>query len=305
MQVAAQRRTQLLASLLAFAVAAATSTAGAQPRDVRKVIGPPPAPTLPNAPIECPLPAEHHPWAKFSTGAWRTLRTVTATFDENQEVLARTETVRTDTLLDKDNETYSIETSTVVEVGGRKLRSGKQTSRHSLISDATSEPPLVTLQPTGDISLGGRTIPCKRWELSFGEGAARTRETVYYSAEVYPYVLRRERSAADGSEELESTLTSHVVAVDVPLLMEEVIWPGCQLKINSTAGANVIERLELHSELAPGGLVTSTATERDASGNRVRWIVTELEDFGQAGERPQSNRRWRLFPGRRSANTSR
>ncbi len=235
----------------------------------------------------------------LAEGTWRTLRTVTETFDENGKFLARSETLHTDTLMEVTADDYALETATMVTVGGKHLRGGAQVSRRSLMSDASSDPPLVTTLSSADIGLSDRTIPCQRWELSIGEGAQRRLETVYYSPDVAPYVLRRELVAADGSSTSDLTnVDARVIGVDVPILLEGGMIAGHQLRIRSTMGANTVESLELRCQEAPGGLVRAASTERDPSGRRVRWVVTELEEFGSAGDRPTSQRRWRLFPHR-------
>lgn len=258
-------------------------------------------PALPPAPDTLELPVASHPWGRFDVGAWRTLRTVTETFDENGKFLTRSETLHTDTLTEVTDESYTLETTSVVEVGGKRLRGATQVTRRSLLTDHTSQAPIAVEHPAVDISLCGKTIPCQQWELTYGEGAQRRIETLFYAPEFPPNVMRREVSAPDGSSaaDLTSEVTS-VLAVDVPILLEGGMVAGYRQQVRATAGANQIERTELLCALAPGGLVEASSTERDASGRRVRWVVTELEDFGDAQDAPQTDRRWRLFrrPGR-------
>lgn len=299
-------------ALLVFAMAAAVADADtepptpAEPSDgpvtavtTKKIMASPQPPVLPPAPVVETVPLDHHPWARFAIGSWRTMRTITETFDENGKFLVRSETLHTDKLTEVTEETYTIETSSVVEVGGKRLRGATQVITHCLWSDHCGESPLVTTLPKADISLSGRTIPCQRWELSIGEGPKRRLETVYYAADFAPHFLRREVVAADGSSAADVTgVTSRVIGVDVPILLDGGMIAGYQRLVQTTAGANQTERMELCCAAAPGGLVQASATERDASGRRVRWVVTELDDFGQEGDRPKTERRWRLFPRR-------
>ncbi|TWT72715.1 hypothetical protein Pla123a_40140 [Posidoniimonas polymericola] len=271
-------------------------TDSAQPFTAEKAVATVSAPELPPAPDSLQLPVESHPWGRFDVGAWRTLRTVTETFDESGRFLTRSETLHTDKLSEITDESYTLETTSVVEVGGKRLRGATQVTRRSLLTDHTSQSPIAVEHPAVDISLGGKTIPCQQWELTYGEGPQRRIETLFYAPEFPPYLMRREVAAPDGSSasDLTGEVTS-VLAVDVPILLEGGMVAGYRQQVRATAGANQIERTELLCGLAPGGLVQASSTERDASGRRVRWVVTELEDFGDAGDAPETERRWRLF----------
>ncbi|TWT36135.1 hypothetical protein KOR34_10340 [Posidoniimonas corsicana] len=262
----------------------------------KAVVVSPPSPELPPAPTSLNLPLDSHPWARFGVGAWRTLRTVTETFDETGKFLTRSETLHTDKLAEIAADSYTLESTSIVEVGGKRLRGATQVIRHSLLTDHTSQTPITVELPAIDISLSGKTVPCQQWGLSYGEGPQRRLETLYYAPEFPPYLLRREVSAPDGSSAADLTgETTSVLAVDVPILLDGGMVGGYRQQVRSTAGANQVETMELHCDLAPGGLVRASSTERDASGRRVRWVVTELEEFGDADEKPKSERRWRLF----------
>lgn len=242
------------------------------------------------------LPHQHHDWARFQPGAWRTLQTVTETFDPNGKFIGRSETTQTDTLLEVTADTYTIESSTVVHIGGKKLRGSAQRTTRSLLTDTPVELQAVVALPAANLNLDGRIVPCQRWRLELGAGAQRRLETLYYNADLSPYVLRREALAADDTSaatEIQSTTT--VVRVDAPVALDEGIFPGRHVSIDSQTGAHRVARLEVRTDVVPGGMVSASSTERDAAGRRVRWSTTELVDSGQAGDTPAPRQRWRLF----------
>lgn len=273
------------------AAVAGSATAGDQPAPSIGAVDP-----LPPAPASVTLPAEQHAWARFELGAWRTLRTVTETYDEAGKFLLRSETLHTDKLVEVTDDTYTVETSSIVEVGGKRLRGAAKLREHSLLSAYSNQPPLVTRLAPADIDLGTRTIPCQRWELAIGKASGRQLETVYYSPEFPPYVFRRELSAADGSNSAQlTTATETILAAELPILIDGAMVSGHQVQVRTTAGANTTESIEVRTLSVPGGLITAANTERGPSGRRIRWMVTELEEFGQAGERPKNRRAWRIL----------
>ena len=242
------------------------------------------------------IPKEHHAWARFEPGAWRTIRTVTESFDPAGKYVGRTETTQTETLVAVNDSQYTIETSTTVHVGGKKLRGTTQQTTYHLLTNATGEVVEATPLPPANLNLDGRAVKCQRWRLTLGSGPQRRLETVYYSPDLSPHILRREASAADGtgdSTEVQSTMT--VVRVDAPVTYDEEIVPGSHATIVSQSGTHRIERTQVLTDIAPGGLVSATSTERDGAGRRVRWSTTDLVDCGQAGDPPKPRRRWRLF----------
>lgn len=266
------------------------------------------------------LPPEHHPWARFAPGAWRTLRTITETFDPTGQFIGRSQTSQTETLVDVNEQGYTLETTAVVHVGGKELRGAAQRTTFSLLTDTPAERVKASPLPAANLSLEGRTIPCQRWRVVVGEDPRRRVETVYYNPDLSPYILHREvaqsapatddaatpdeaNSASPLIPSTEPQSTTTVVRSDAPVTFEDgegneaddAIVPGAHVAVETRAGAHRIAQFEVHSDVIPGGLVSATSTERDATGRRVRWSTTELFDYGQAGDPPQRKRRWRLF----------
>ncbi|MEM9187183.1 MAG: hypothetical protein AAGB00_11880 [Planctomycetota bacterium] len=243
------------------------------------------------------LPASEHPWARFAPGAWRTLRTTTESFDTKGKFLGRTETTVTETLIETTADDYAIETVTLLQVGGKRLRGAPQRERRGLLSDSAA--PLSDLQSLSPATLEieGREVVCDRWRLAFGEGPQRRLETVWRRAGVSPYLLRREAVAADGTAATTTVQSvAEVIRCDVPVAVDGGIFPGCHVAVNTLTGTHRMQRLEVRTDAVPGGLVSATSTERDESGRRARWSTIELVEFGQAGETPAAEkRRWRLF----------
>lgn len=253
-------------------------------------------PTLPEAPRACPIPREHHAWARCEPGAWRRVRIVTETYDEAGELATRSETLQTETLVAVSEDSYTIETENVVSVGGKTLRGVTQRFTRHVLTDGSASPVDIEKLTPVSISVGGQSYSCERWRASVGEGEQHRQIIVAYSPETPPYVLRRELVAADGSSSAEVTNeTMRVVRVDMPVLLQDDIVSAQSLRVRTVHGANTTERTEARCDQVPGGLIHASSTERDSSGRRVRWSVEELEEYGRAGPPTNPLRRWRLL----------
>lgn len=289
-------------------------------RQASPVLPPPPSDadfaqqTAASAPIA--FPAEHHRWARFEPGAWRTVRITTESFDAAGKLLGRSETTQTDTLIDVSDNHYGLETTNIVHVGGKQLRGAAQQTTRNFLADTVGKLVESTELPQANLKMAERLVPCQRLELVFEVAGQRRQETIFYSPDVSPYILRREIVATPQPESdsaeisvqpiatevapptpLEQT-TIAVVHVDVPVTVEDQLVPGCNATVHKQSGNHQTESLEVWSDIAPGGLISASSIERDANGRRVRWTSKELVEFGQVGQSatPETKRRrWRLF----------
>ena len=241
------------------------------------------------------LPRGHHAWARFQPGAWRRIKVTSESFDANGRFLSRSETSQTESLVAVDDESYTLELVSVVDVGGKRLRGASQKTTYHLLCDAPANRVTTTRLDEANISLAGAVIPVERWRVQIGtaEEEDRRTEILYYSPDRSPYLLRREAQSGDASESLQSTQS--VTRVDAPRLLNGGIVPTSHITTMTRNGGNQINEFEVQSDGVPGGLVSASSTERDASGRRVRWSTTELEDYGDAPQPASQRRRWSPF----------
>lgn len=285
----------------------------------------PPVPSALNSPASNPplpaasLPYEHHAWARFTPGAWRTLRTVTEAFDDAQRVISRTETVKTQSLIAVAGQTYSIESVTEAIVAGKKLQGTPQTATYSLLSDETFPVTKITELEPASVSLAGRVIPCKRWSVLLAKPEGPLAETLFYAADYSPYVLRREwsqgriatgsdnngdtnrnagpnasasteTSPTDEIERTEPDRVEMVIRLKSPITIDGATdsrRPGAatlvssnHVLIRSQRGDESMERFEVRCFEVPGGLISASQTETDSTGKKKRWSTVELVDYG-------------------------
>lgn len=251
------------------------------------------------------LPGSHHPWARFAVGAWRNVRTTTESFDTAGQFVSRSETERRETLVEIASDRYTLEVSTTVLVGGKRLRSEDQRQTMAYITESPSEVQSVEPLEAALLQVSGKSIRCQRWRITSGKAPGVRTETYWYSPDLSPYVLQvesvtRERADASAVEQMRV-----VTDVDVPLEVDKRLTPGWRTRVVTSADNHRVETTELGSPVVPGGLVHATTTERDPTGRRVRWSVSEVTSYGQAAadtteveaesEPPPLLRRLRLF----------
>ena len=67
---------------------------------------------------------EYHPWGEFQPGAWKLVRVLTETLDENGLVTGTTTTETRTTLMQADERGITLEIATTVEVAGKRFEAG-------------------------------------------------------------------------------------------------------------------------------------------------------------------------------------
>jgi hypothetical protein len=229
------------------------------------------------------LPTDQHPWARFAPGAWRTVRTISETFDPSGKLLGRTVTTRTQTLTEVTTETYTLQESSEVTVGGAQLPGPNQMVTLSLLLDQPlTQPADVQELPIAKVRIAGSDIPCRRWEVNWLAAQQPHRDIIWYAAGKSPFILRRERSTTNASQP--TTEVWRARRLELPLAIGDQLGAGWQQEIDITSPAGTTQRNGLCSFEAPGGLVAESSIERDPAGNRLRWTVTRLIDFGLSAD---------------------
>jgi hypothetical protein len=254
----------------------------------REALPPPalssPAIGAPDAPAGAiALPTDQHPWARFAPGAWRTVRTISETFDPTGKLLGRTVTTRTQTLTEVTTETYTLQESSEVTVGGAQLPGPNQMVTLSLLLDQPlTQRATVKELAIAKVRIAGSDIPCRRWEVKWLAAQQPHRDIIWYAAGKSPFVLRRERSTTNASQP--TTEVWRARRLELPLAIGDQLAAGWQQEIDITSPAGTTQRNGLCSFEAPGGLVAESSIERDPAGNRLRWTVTRLIDFGLSAD---------------------
>ena len=239
-------------------------------------------PALPTAnPEPVVLPPGHHAWARFRPGAWRREEIVSEAFDDQGQFIGRSVTQRMESLVSYDAVGYTLKSENLVSVGGRRVPGPTEQKTLMLLTDTPEAIGSAASEESTTISLDGKVTPCELLRLSSQTEFGQREESLHYSAYQAPHVLRRERRDFVGGE-LRSELIERVVRTNVPLQIGESLQFGWHTETTrTTPGGAKTKKFTVHSAAAPGGVVSESTIEYDASGRRVRWTVRRLLASGE------------------------
>ena len=239
---------------------------------------------------ETPPPPQLHPWGQFEPGAWKLVRVVTETFNEQgSPVGTNTSDYRT-TLLDTDDGGVTLEMKVCAEVAGRRFDGEPQTIKQNYYGEQQS-PGLKLKEPAaGQVTIEDRKIPCQVREIESSNPNGKTTTTIYYSATASPYVLKRESVTTDqeGKNIISETNVS-VQTLEMPCKVMGVMRSAAHVKTVQKTPKGTIYTLAVICPEIPGGIVSNSSKELDSSGRLVRRSTLELVDFNTEPEKSRTS----------------
>lgn len=228
------------------------------------------------------LPAQLHPWARFSPGSWREIQITSEGFDDQGRTIGRSVTTQKEILTKVTNETYVITVQTTVDVGGKRIDGPPNTRVARMSTDGGGQVFATTRQSDEVLALSAGEVECQVFEVQYANESRHMRDRIFFSADVFPHVLRRDtyEQTTSAADDIEPEQTHVTLARLVPLE-----WEG---GIISCAWQERVRRHEkgqsqaivLLSPEVPGGEIRSQSTEFDSSGRRIRWSVQKLLAYG-------------------------
>lgn len=251
----------------------------------------------------CPgeITRQMHPWARFEPGAWKLVRIVTDTFDENGSISSVTETKTTLSEVGTGDVTLLVEVS--VEVAGKQFDAEPQEVHQGFSGEPADDKAKVSEKGTAQLDIQGRKINCKIQQIELESPAGKTVTQVYYSETVAPYVLKRESKTTDAEGKVVSETTVEVIALDVPTnVLRGGIRPAAHLKAVNKTAKGTTTTLAVVCMDVPGGVVCHSLKEMDESGRMVRRSLLEVVDYGFT---PDDQDRGGFFHRRRARSTRR
>jgi hypothetical protein len=227
-----------------------------------------------------PFPRDRHPWGRFPAGSWKLVRATTETLDDKEQVVNVAITETRTTLAAVNDSTYTLRSEAKVNVTGRQIPAAPHVAQHGYYGESPGKG--VSVRKTGEavLTIDGRAVPCELREVLLEGDGGKLKNTMYFSAEVPPFVLRREITMdANGEEKRNSTLVE-VVALDLPQRIRNELRPASFVKTTQKLPQGTKVTLEVHSDEVPGGVAAHWSTETDAQGHIIRRSTLELIDFG-------------------------
>ncbi|HUE71725.1 MAG TPA: hypothetical protein VMP01_12635 [Pirellulaceae bacterium] len=225
------------------------------------------------------IPAEKHPWARFPVGSWTLVRITKESFDARGVATASIEEVKR-TLKATAPGSYTLLIERTVEAGGRRLQFQPQEQSFGLSGEKASET-VEDVQTLGEseVTLNGRKILCEVRQAVMTEGTNRTTVKVFYSPEVTPHALRRERVAATSPEAAPTTTTEEVISVGMPYLVIDEIRASAFVHTLQKDPAQTTESMEVICSEVPGGIVSQSSKVLHPDGKLKHRTTQELTGY--------------------------
>lgn len=240
-----------------------------------------------SAQAETIVPRDHHPWGRFEIGSWKKVRVETETLDENNRVISSSTRVTTTTLVDVDDNSYTLHVEVTVEVAGRILRAEPQIFKHGFNGETNGQTAEMKKIRDSFVIIDGEKIPSEIRELVINGGKTKQVCTIYYSSRVAPYILKQEITSTD----LEKSALIYrsrvdVIAVGMPYNVKAEIKSTSHVKTIYRRGNSSVITIEIHCTDVPGGVVAHTLKEISNNNQTVvRRSTLELLDYYVGDER--------------------
>ena len=247
------------------------------------------------------ISARHHAWARFQPGAWKLVRVVTESLDDNGHVTGVNVTETKTSLLSIEADGVVLEVEVGVEVAGKEFDGQPQCLKQGFHGELAGGGVKSLPAVAAEVSIEDQKIPCRTQQVEIAGPSIRTSVSVFFSDSVAPYLLRRQSKSVDtsGSNVLSETL-SEVVALNMPQrVMNEIKSVACIKTVQKTPKGSVTT-LAMSSPDVPGGVVYQTTKETDKSGHLIRRSTLDLVNFGSRSETERIGLFGRKRPTRRS-----
>jgi hypothetical protein len=230
----------------------------------------------------------HHAWGRFQPGAWKLVRVITESLDENGRVIGVNITETKTSLLRFEADCVVLEVEVGVEVAGRQFDGQPQCLKQGFHGELAGSP--VTPQPVAaaEVSIEDRKVACRSQQLEVTNPAGRTTVNISFSDTLSPFILRRQSKTTDaGGTNVVSESLSEVVALDMPhRVLSEIKNTACIKTVQKTP-KGVVTTLAMSTPDVPGGVVYQATKETDTTGRLVRRSTLELLNYGS---RPETER---------------
>lgn len=241
---------------------------------------------------------DHHCWGRFEPGAWKLVRVVTQTLDDQGRVSSTSSTETRTTLVRADKTGVTLHVEVCMEVAGKQFETQPQTVRQDFYGELACQNMKVQREEDGEVVIEGTAIPCKVIQLECKEPTSETRTHLYYSENVAPYILRRRSiTTSVENEKILSEASAEVVARNMPHGVLSGVKKTSYLKQVHKHPKGQSVTWVVTSPDVPGGVVSQSSKELDSVGRIIRHSTLELIDYGLTADPAPAG----LFGRRRAA----
>ena len=245
------------------------------------------------------LTAQEHPWGNFLPNSFCVVQTSTIDNIDGRAVPS-SKTVRT-VLKSVDRSGITLEETETLQIGGRIIPKQTQTIRYDFFQEPIQDNVRVTQGESVKLMIGHKSVPCsvRIYEQQTSGGHLTT--TIWYTSQVYPYVLRVEKILRSSPSERTG---GQIIRESVMLVQETSALRNLRgARRNRTYTLQTVEKAGNITKTTdarcswdyPGGLQESTTVERDAQNREIRRSVSRMINYHVYEVMPvptQRNRTW-------------
>ena len=266
--------------------------------------------TLAQAPEEPAEPSigDKHAWAQFGVGSWKRVRVYTESLDGNGKVKSVSITETKTTLEEVDEQGYALKVDVTVEVAGKRFMAEPNYVAYGYHGELQGQAITVKELEPGHASICSHKYETRTRQIVINGDKTQSVTTVQYSDTVAPYFLKRTTETIDnGTKEQNYQSVVEVIAVNMPEKVLTEVKSAAHVKTIETFGSETSQvtkvTLEVHCDSVPGGVVSHTSKQLDATNTTTQRSTLELIDYEAinkeaALKQPLPVRR-RLLPRRR------
>jgi hypothetical protein len=238
-----------------------------------KIIGGLPASTL---------TAMEHSWGRFAPSSWRRVQTTVWTTSAGHRISNVSETK---TVLDSvDDESVTLLETITAGTTSEKTETKPVKKYFDFYNIALSDNTKIINETPMKIAINGRIVPCERRTYEQITPTVTRKITVWYSTQVYPYVMRIERTVKNVPTAAESEIKvlsqSTYEVTDSSALRLLTSKQGTYRTRTIKRSGDVTSVTESYCSLqVPGGQIRESTREFDGLGNEIRFIETRLLNY--------------------------
>jgi hypothetical protein len=229
--------------------------------------------------------AKHHPWGRFQPGAWKLVRVVTDTLDEQGVVTSTSITETKTTLVKVEDDGVLLEVEVGIEMAGKQFDAQPQCVKQGFQGEMAGGELKVGVSTAAELDIEGRTLPCRVQQVESVGPNSKTVTKLYCSNTMAPYLLKRESTTTDlqGANVL-SEMALEVIALNMPhRVLAETMNAAC-VKTVQKHPKGTIATLAWTVPGVPGEVVGHASKETDKNGRVVRRSTLELVSYGLQAE---------------------
>jgi len=226
-----------------------------------------------------------HPWGRFPRGAWRQVRIVTQSYDEQGKLTDTSITDNKTTVVEVTPERVTLEVEVTVEVAGQRFPSQPQIVKQGYAGETLGETASIKALEPQMIKIDGRDFRCETQQIDITGGVTKEVSVIAIAPDHQPAVLRRKSTMLDaGGTKTMQEVTSEVTSFGMGrrVLGGLELRPAYHVRQEQKNDRGTTITLSWHVPEVPGEVVEQCSKKMDETGRVVRQTDLELVGFGQA-----------------------